>query len=73
MTVFVLAMHGENGLEVDVFNSREKAEDAFMRDLYECYQDDPDIPDEYDWDVIDNFIDKRGGNLQWSITEEDVQ
>lgn len=68
MAIYSLAIYSDHELSVELFASRGAAQDAFMRDLYENYQD-TDLPDEYDVAEISEFIGAIGESLVWSITK----
>lgn len=70
MRVFSLAIYEEYTLTVELFSTEEAAQNAFMRDLYENYQD-CDLPDKYDEVEISEFIGGIGESLIWTITEHD--
>jgi len=53
---YVLVITDSRGIEIDFFETEERARDAFMRDLYEWGQD-YDLPDEYDAKKINAFLD----------------
>jgi len=72
MKVFVLMIAANGDIEVDIFATQEAAQDAFMRDLYQIYQDRTDLPDVYNVDQIGKFIERAGDCVIWSITEEPV-
>lgn len=68
MAIYSLAIYAEYDLSVELFSSRAAAKDAFMRGLYENYQD-CDLPDSYDVADICDFISGIGDSLVWSITK----
>jgi hypothetical protein len=70
--VYVLATYGPyDDLEVDVYETREQAENGFMGWLYECYQDF-DLPSFYEESYINDWLDSINQSLNWSITEQTV-
>ena len=66
--VHTLVIDSENAIEVDVFASDTLAKDALMRDLYESFQDYPDLPDEYDEGAISAFIGNNGLSYSWTLS-----
>ena len=68
MLVFTLVTYTDHEIGVELFSTRDEAENAFMRDLFEVYQD-CDLPDKYDEIAISDWICSMGESLVWSIEE----
>lgn len=72
MKIWVLVIYQNGTFEVDTFHTEAAAENAFMRDLYECFQDH-DLPAAYDELIIAAWLSSIGESYDWTITETELE